>query len=213
MEWMDHMKSSEHLSRYEEIAYLIAKRIVSGNIKENEKLRGRSLLSSEYNVSSETIRKAMQLLSNYNVVSVKERSGIYVSSILDARAYIKHFEHTRSNKNIVKETEHLLNEQAKINQQLEKKFKQIVNTYEKDVFPFSYFTYTIPKNSIYIGQTFESLNIYDHTNGMIIAYEINGDLHQVPSPKTLVEPDMILYVLGDKSVKEKATQYLGQTES
>ncbi len=67
------MKSSEHISRYEEIAYLIAKRIVSGNIKENDKLKGRSLISSEYNVSSETVRKAMQLLSNYNVVTVKEK--------------------------------------------------------------------------------------------------------------------------------------------
>ncbi len=208
MEWMDHMKSSEHLSRYEEIAYLIAKRIVSGNIKENEKLRGRSLLSSEYNVSSETIRKAMQLLSNYNVVSVKERSGIYVSSILDARAYIKHFEHTRSNKNIVKETEHLLNEQAKINQQLEKKFKQIVNTYEKDVFPFSYFTCEIPNNSLHLGQSFESLKIYDNTKGLIIAYEKEGDLYQIPDPKTIIESGMTLYILGDKKVKEQTIKYL-----
>jgi len=202
------MKTSEHVSRYEEIAYLIAKRIVSGDIKENDKLRGRSLLSSEYNVSSETVRKAVQLLSNYNVVSVKERSGIYVSSMSHAKEYIKHFEHHRSNKNIVIETKHLLEQSFKINQQLEKKFKQIVNTYEKDVFPFQYFTIDIPESSNIIGHTLESLNFYDHTGGMIFAIEYEGILSQVPSPKTVLKAEMTLYILGDKEVKSKSNEYL-----
>jgi len=197
------MKTSEHLSRYEEIAYLIAKRIVSGEIKENDKLRGRSLLSSEYNVSSETVRKAMQLLSNYNVVSVKERSGIYVSSMSHAKDYIKHFEHHRSNKNIVLETKNLLEQSYKINQQLEKKFKQIVNTYEKDVFPFQYFTCYIADDSKLINQTIESLDFYNHTGGLIFAIELDGLLTQVPSPKTTITSQMTLYILGDKTVKDK----------
>ncbi|MFA5471556.1 MAG: CBS domain-containing protein [Acholeplasmataceae bacterium] len=85
------MKVNDHVSRYEENACLIAKRIVKGEFKKDDKLRGRSLLSSEYNVSSETIRKAMQLLSNYQVVSVKERSGIYVSDQNHAKDYVRDF--------------------------------------------------------------------------------------------------------------------------
>ncbi len=202
------MKTNEHISRYEEIAYLIAKRIVSGDIKENDKLRGRSLLSSEYNVSSETVRKAVQLLSNYSVVSVKERSGIYVSSMIHAKEYIRHFEHHRSNKNIVSETKHLLEQSFKINQQLEKKFKQIVNTYEKDVFPFQYFTIDIPESSNVIGKTLSSLNFYNQTGGMIFAIEHEGILSQVPSPKTVIDHGMTLYILGDKNVKSKSIQFL-----
>ena len=201
------MKSSDHLSRYEEIAYLIAKRIVSGNIKENDKLKGRSLISSEYNVSSETVRKAMQLLSNYNVVTVKERSGIYVLSNTHAKAYIKHFEHHRSNKNIVQEAAKLLEQSAKINQQLEKKFKQIVSTYEKDVFPFSYFTYEIPDASSFINKTIESLNFYDQTGGMIIATEYQNILTQIPLPETKLKAQMTLYILGDKAIKDKTLQF------
>jgi len=207
------MKSSEHLSRYEEIAYLIAKRIVAGDIKESDKLRGRSLLSSEYNVSSETIRKAMLLLSNHQVVDVKERSGIYVTSKEHAKAYMKHFEHHVQRKSIVDETKALLDESLGINQRLQKKFKQIVNSYEKDVFPFAYFTCLINDHHPHIGQTFESLKFYEHTKGMIIAYELEGNLYQVPDPKTILTKGMILYILGDKTVKEKATQYLNQTES
>jgi K+/H+ antiporter YhaU regulatory subunit KhtT len=202
------MKTNEHISRYEEIAYLIAKRIVSGDIKENDKLRGRSLLSSEYNVSSETVRKAMLLLSNHQVVDVKERSGIYVSSMSHAKDYIKHFEHHRSNKNIVLETKNLLEQSFKINQQLEKKFKQMVHTYEKDVFPFQYFTCDISEDSKYIGKTLDALNFYEQTGGLIFAIEEDGILTQVPSPKTMINAGMTLYILGDKDVKSKTSELI-----
>jgi K+/H+ antiporter YhaU regulatory subunit KhtT len=201
------MKTNEHISRYEEIAYLIAKRIVSGDIKENDKLRGRSLLSSEYNVSSETVRKAMLLLSNHQVVDVKERSGIYVTSRAHAKDYIRHFEHHRSNKNIVKETQNLFEQSAKINQQLEKKFKQMVHTYEKDVFPFQYFTCDISEDSKYIGKTLDALNFYEQTGGLIFAIEYEGALTQVPSPDTVIKSELTLYILGDKTCKLK-TQLL-----
>jgi|JTFO01.1.fsa_nt_gb K+/H+ antiporter YhaU regulatory subunit KhtT len=204
------MKSSEHISRYEEIAYLIAKRIVSGNIKENDKLKGRSLISSEYNVSSETVRKAMQLLSNYNVVTVKERSGIYVLSNTHAKAYIKHFEHQRSNKNAVQEAAKLLEQSAKINQQLEKKFKQIVSIYEKDVFPFPYFIYEIHDDSPFVNKTIESLNFYDQTGGMIIAAEYQNILTQIPSPETKLKAQMTLYILGDKTIKDKTFHFFNE---
>jgi DNA-binding transcriptional regulator YhcF (GntR family) len=208
---MDLMKTNEHISRYEEIAYLIAKRIVSGDIKENDKLRGRSLLSSEYNVSSETVRKAMLLLSNHQVVDVKERSGIYVTSRDHAKAYVKHFEHHEVRKSIAEETQMLLDESLSINQKLQKKFKQIVSSYEKDVFPFVYFTCRISEDHPFLGHSFESLKIYDKAKGLIIAYEFDGALYQIPNPKTTLKAEMTLYILGDKQVKEKVFAYFNQT--
>ena len=54
--------------RYLKIAVDISARIASGDIIEGEKLKGRSVLSTEYNVSPETIRRAMSILSDKNVV-------------------------------------------------------------------------------------------------------------------------------------------------
>ena len=80
---------NEELPQYMRIAVSVAGRIAEGQFAEGEKLSGRSKLSSEYQVSPETIRKAVQLLRDMQVVSVKEQSGIYVRSAGNARRYLQ----------------------------------------------------------------------------------------------------------------------------
>ena len=58
----------------------ISERIVSGDIAEGSKLKGRWVLSTEYAVSPETIRRAMYLLSNKNVVKISNGKEISVKS-------------------------------------------------------------------------------------------------------------------------------------
>ena len=72
---------NEELPQYMRIAVSVAGRIAEGQFAEGERLSGRSKLSSEYQVSPGTIRKAVQLLRDMQVVSVKEQSGIYVRSV------------------------------------------------------------------------------------------------------------------------------------
>ena len=73
------------------IARSIAQRIADGELQEGEKLSGRSKLSSEYNVSPETIRKAVQVLQDRAVVNVREQSGVYVLSAAQARQCLGSF--------------------------------------------------------------------------------------------------------------------------
>ena len=80
---------NEELPQYIRIAVSVAGRIAEGQFAEGEKLSGRSKLSSEYQVFPETIRKAVQLLRDMQVVSVKEQSGIYVRSAGNARRYLQ----------------------------------------------------------------------------------------------------------------------------
>ena len=65
---------NDALPQYMRIARSIAQRIADGELMEGEKLSGRSKLSSEYNVSPETIRKAVQVLQDRAVVIVREQS-------------------------------------------------------------------------------------------------------------------------------------------
>ena len=76
---------NDALPQYMRIARSIAQRIADGELQEGEKLSGRSKLSSEYNVSPETIRKAVQVLQDRAVVHVREQSGVYVLSAAQAR--------------------------------------------------------------------------------------------------------------------------------
>ena len=77
---------------YNRIAISVAERIAAGELREGEKISGRSKLSSEYEVSPETVRRAIQLLSDMRVVAVKEQSGVYVLSADNAKRYLQNFE-------------------------------------------------------------------------------------------------------------------------
>lgn len=201
------MKTDEkNVARYEQIAYRIAKDIVFGNIKELEKLSGRSLLSSKYNVSSETIRKAVELLNAYDVVKVKDRSGIVVISSEKANAYINDYHKKNSSKKNYHETLDLLEQSTKINHDLHKKIKKIMQMTKNEIFPFEYFVIQLDEKSSHLGETISSLNFYDKTKTMIIAYEIDKVLHQAPNPNTILNASMKLYVLGNDEIKQKVIE-------
>ena len=55
---------NDGLTQYTRIAISLAERIASGQLKEGDKISGRSKLSPEYNVSPETIRRALRLLAD-----------------------------------------------------------------------------------------------------------------------------------------------------
>lgn len=83
---------NDGLTQYMRIAISVAERIAAGELREGEKISGRSKLSSEYEVSPETVRRAIQLLSDMRVVAVKEQSGVYVLSADNAKRYLQNFE-------------------------------------------------------------------------------------------------------------------------
>lgn len=87
------MNDSEQITipRYLKIAVDISARIVSGDLLEGDKLKGRSVLSTEYSVSPETIRRAMSILSDKKVVDVVAGSGITVLSKAKAIQFLNNF--------------------------------------------------------------------------------------------------------------------------
>ena len=64
-------------SQYLQIALDLATRIARGELAEGSRIYGRSVMASEYNVSPETIRRALRLLADMKVVEgeAPERGG------------------------------------------------------------------------------------------------------------------------------------------
>src|SRR5690554_4192376 len=73
---------------YARIATDIANRIVNGDLPVGKKLSGRSLMSSEYGVSPETIRRSFSLLEELEVVEVQQNRGVFVLSKEKAQKYL-----------------------------------------------------------------------------------------------------------------------------
>ena len=74
------MRQSNSPPIYAQVAFDIAAKIASGELKEGDQFSGRSLMSSRYGVSPETIRRAIGHLSDLGVVAIKNNSGSTVIS-------------------------------------------------------------------------------------------------------------------------------------
>ena len=109
---------NDGLTQYTRIAISLAERIASGQLKEGDKISGRSKLSPEYNVSPETIRRALRLLADMKVVEVKEQSGVYVLSADNARRYLRNFEEKTDMRSKQQQLKQLLARQELLNHQM-----------------------------------------------------------------------------------------------
>jgi DNA-binding transcriptional regulator YhcF (GntR family) len=196
--------------RYKKIAYEIAKRIVAYQFKEGEKLRGRSMLASEYRVSSETIRKAMRLLTNLGVVEVRVRSGIYVLSHKAATLYLEQYKKHNEVHRMFTDTQELLKQTSRNHRMLEKHIETLLESSRSDVFPFDYFTIKLTHDDLNLGETFKSLDFWNKTHGLVLAIEHEGHLYQAPNPNVPLEAEMTLYVLGDDYVKQTIETLFGR---
>lgn len=83
------MKNQPALPVYAQIAYDIAAKIACGEIKEQERFSGRSLMGAQYRVSPETIRRAMRLLSDMGITEIRENVGSVVLSKARAVEYVE----------------------------------------------------------------------------------------------------------------------------
>ena len=64
---------NDGLTQYMRIAISVAERIAAGELREGEKISGRSKLSSEYEVSPETVRRAIQLENRADLMSKRRK--------------------------------------------------------------------------------------------------------------------------------------------
>ena len=118
---------NDALPQYMRIARSIAQRIADGELQEGEKLSGRSKLSSEYNVSPETIRKAVQVLQDRAVVIVREQSGVYVLSAAQARPVPRQLQRRRRSDRQKHRLRQLLEQQQALGRELQELCRSILD--------------------------------------------------------------------------------------
>lgn len=198
-------------ARYLAIAYQIAKRIHSGQLLEGHRLSGRTLLSSEYQVSSETIRKAVKVLETYGVVESKERSGILVLSQAAAQAYMNRYVSQKEDRRLMKETEEALKELSLAESKAQHLARKLISVTRTGFFPFDFFTFDVKAHQPHLGETLQQLDLKRQTGALVIGYEKNGLFYQNPAATLLIEADMTLYLLGDLTVQKKTEEYLHGT--
>lgn len=191
---------NEGLTQYTRIAISLAERIASGQLKEGDKLSGRSKLSPEYNVSPETIRRTLRLLADMKVVEVKEQSGVYVLSADNARRYLHNFADQTDIRGKQQQLKELLVRQEQLNRQMAALCRDILDETSQTPDALPNYYCRIPDDWPHSGATVGALRFWQATGATIVA--IRRGLSYIVSPGPYAElyaGDAVIFVGGVKA--------------
>ncbi len=205
---------TDALPQYMRIAASVAERIAEGQFAEGEKLSGRSKLSSEYAVSPETIRKAVQLLRDMRVVSVKEQSGVYVLSADSARRYLQ----TMQARNALVDKKYrlraLLEQQESLTKQVSELCRSIL---DEGILPVQAeqslpnYAVRVPAGWAEAGRNLGELHFWQATGATVVAIRRGGTTILSPGPYAeLYAGDSVVFV-GDADTREAVARYFSAT--
>jgi K+/H+ antiporter YhaU regulatory subunit KhtT len=189
---------------YSQIALDIAMRISRGEIQESTKLYGRSVLASQYGVSPETIRRAIKILEDVQIVKTHESKGSEVISKEKAKEYVNKFSELNDIRVKQRKLKELLDELGKLSQEINEIASSIVriNEHFTVTSPFVPYEEVIPETSPLIGKTLGEVRFWQQTNATVIAIRRGDQIILSPGPyATLMAKDIIIYIGDAKSVE------------
>ena len=201
------MKQTVVPSQYLQIALDLARRIAKGELAEGSRVYGRSVMASEYNVSPETIRRALRLLADMKVVEVKPQSGAVVLSADSARRYIENFEESADVRALRQQLKELMAEYADLSHRLSDTVTALVKS--RDTFaaagePLPNYEVPVPKGSPLIGQSIGALKFWQSTGGTIVAIRRGQTVILSPGPYAELYDGDVLVLVGSPAAVEAA---------
>ena len=157
--------------RYVRIAIDIAESILNKELLVGTKISGRSTLASKYNVSPETIRKAIALLKDYEVVSSAPKNGITILNEDHALVFLKDILITKAYSDIKTEFRSLIDEQSDLNVKMKHQLKLLTELPKKPKHLNRFYPYelTIPKSSILVSKTIKESRFWHFTGATIVS--------------------------------------------
>ncbi|SMC66400.1 regulatory protein, gntR family [Papillibacter cinnamivorans DSM 12816] len=196
-------------ARYLKIAVDLAARIASGEIPERERLKGRSVLSSEYGVSSETIRRAMSILCDKKVVEVNIGSGITVLSREKAVEFVKSFKNGESIAEMNSALSSLFEKRKALDEEISSTTGRIIDMYKymrSDL--ITPVEIVLPEGSHVIGRSIGALEVWHNTGATVIGILQGNQIIISPGPYYEFTPGDRVLIVGDESVIERFNLFI-----
>ena len=209
------MKQSVVPSQYLQIALDLATRIAKGELAEGSRIYGRSVMASEYNVSPETIRRALRLLADMKVVEIKPQSGAIVLSADSARRYIKNFEEGADVHAMRAQLKSLLEEYEQLSRRLTETVTALIKSRETFAAagePLPNYEVPVPKDSPLIGKSIGALKFWQSTGGTIVAIRRGQTVILSPGPYAELYGGDIIVLVGSPAAAEAAHHLVSAKE-
>ena len=168
------MRNSALPPVYSQVAYDIAMKIAKGKIKENSRFSGRSLMSAEYGVSQETIRRALKQLADMGILDIQKASGVVVISQAKAASYIEKFQTSKDVRWLKTQLKQLVLQRQELDAKIYNLMGQILDLNERFVNsdPLQNFELELLPGSSLIGKTIGQSQFRQQTKATIVAVNL-----------------------------------------
>jgi K+/H+ antiporter YhaU regulatory subunit KhtT len=195
---------------YQQIAADIASKIANGHYELGEKIYARSVLASQYGVSSETARRAICILSDMDIVDTTKGSGVIIKSSENAIKFVRQYDDVKTVNDLRNDILNSLERQRKENDYLKESLLELINKTDrfKSINPFIPFEIHISKETPYIDKTAAEINFWHNTSATIVCIKRNGYLEMSPGPYAVLQENDIFYFVGDENCYERVNKYL-----
>jgi len=196
-------------AKYQEIANEIAHAIVLGEFREEEKIHGRSTLAGRFNVSPETIRRAIAILQHEGIVRVKPGIGIIVNSRIEAEKFLKSFNQKNEVQAFIDELKSLMEQRKEIDKQIDALLAKVSTYADRYISRWNDVEeLKIQSESSAIGCSLRELKVREKTGATVVGVVRNGNENFSPEADFLLEEGDILLVVSSENGNKKVRSLL-----
>ena len=202
------MKQSNQSPIYTQIAFDLAAQIAAGELREGERISGRSLMGSRYAVSPETIRRAMGHLSDLGILSIQPKVGSVVLSRKRAVEYVQEHQTSRD----LHALKAKLREKV-AHREIDQLFTEIGDLWERFRSSDRSRTYefTIQPDSPAAGETIGGLAFRQKTGATVVAIRKGEDVFLSPGPSVRLDVGDVLVVACEMSHLAQVSELLEES--
>ena len=182
---------------YLQVARDIAGRIASGEIGEGERFSGRSLMSSQYNVSPETIRRALGLLAQMDVLSMRQNVGAVVKSRQQAALYVEQSGEAAGLRLLRDELSELMVERRALDERIDQTIRRLSDLAERFRYSDNMQTYefAVPEGARIAGLSIAESAFRTKTGATILAVRKGASVTLSPGADRKIEAGDVLVVV------------------
>jgi len=196
--------AKKELPKYEKISLDLAYAIVNCDLEIGQKISGRTVLASKYNVSPETIRKAISILKEYNVVKSSTKSGVKIISAENAQRFIDNVNFDNNVADIKEEIIDLVKIKEDIDANINNKINLVLD-YSirlKNIGLYHPFELKVDINSELIGKSIYEVEFWGMTGATIISVKRDDEIFISPGPKWMFKVnDIIVFICSEEDYK------------
>ena len=200
-------------AKYQEIANSIAYSIVLGEYQEGDRIHGRSTLAGRFNVSPETIRRAIAILQSEEVVGVRQGIGITVNSKKHAEKFLRSYNQKSEIQAFMEELKNLIDKRREIDRQIDSLLNKLTGYADRFISRWNDVAeIEVRSGSKAEGRTLKELKFRELTGATVVGVVRNGIENFSPEADYVLSiGDILLVVSSDEGLKE-VQALLGSTK-